>query len=250
MKLAKFWGRDSIEVDDVQVTARGWSDDSMDAARAKAREVAQRVAQRVLSGAPKERYPYGDRPLPEPLIKQFPGGSAIVTRNLYGCLILNTDEMMFVDIDAENGRAPDVDVEAVARRHGLSGRFYETFAGYRVILTDRKFVPSTTESEALLTAFGADKMYTHLCKMQQSFRARLTPKPWRCDFYRPKGKYPREEYEEENFQQWVREYDAQSAGYSTCKLVSTFGSVVLPEFGELIEYHDELTKAASGLPLA
>ena len=251
MKLAKFWGRDSIEVDDVQVTARGWSDDSMDAAKAKAREVAQRVAQRVLQQGRKEKYPYGDRPLPEPLIKQFAGGSAIVTRNLYGALILNTDEMMFVDIDAENGRAPDVDVEAVARRYGLSGRFYETFAGYRVILTDRKFMPASPESESMLAAFGADKMYTHLCKMQQSFRARLTPKPWRCEWYKPRGKYPYESpFEEQEFQQWVRQYDSQAAGYSTCKLASTFGTLVLPEFGELIGYHDRQTKAESGLPLA
>ena len=251
MKLAKFWGRDSIEVDDVQVTARGWSDDSMDAAKAKAREVAQRVAQRVLSGGPKERYPYGDRPLPEPLIKQFPGGSAIVTRNLYGALILNTDEMMFVDIDAENGRAPDVDVEAVAAQHWLSGRFYETFAGYRVILTDRKFVASSPEAEAMLKAFGADKMYTHLCKMQQSFRARLTPKPWRCEWHKPPVAYPYESpFEEQEFQQWVRRYDAQAAGYSTWKLASTFGALVLPEFGELIAYHDQLAKAESSLPLA
>ena len=252
MKLAKFWSRDSIEFEGYSQTARGWSDDSMDAAKAKAREIAQRVVDRLIHhpGA-KEKYPYGDRPLPEPTLRQFAGGMAAVTRNAYGAVILNTDEMMFVDIDSEDRRPPNVDVEAVASRHGLSGRFYKTAAGYRVILTDRTFVPGSPESEALLKEFGADVMYVRLCKMQASFRARLTPKPWRCEFYKPPVTYPFESAREESkFQNWLREYEGNARPYSTCEFVSALGGSVLPEFHELIAYHDEESKAQSGLPLA
>jgi hypothetical protein len=251
MKLAKFWSRDTAEYQGVQTSARGWSDESIDAAKAKAREVAYRVAERVVNQEGKERYPYGDRPIPEPVLKQFAGGVAAVTRNAYGALILNTDDLMFVDIDRDEGRPPNVDVQAVAARHGLSGRFYRTFAGYRVILTDRKFVPGSPESEALLKEFGADQMYTRLCKMQMSFRARLTPKPWRCDFCEPYIKYPFENpRDEQTMNEWVVRYNEKSRPFATCKLVSSFGMQVIPGFGELIVYHDDQTKALSDMPLA
>jgi hypothetical protein len=252
MKLAKFWGRDTAEYEGVQTSARGWSDNSFEDAKAKAREVAHRVAERVVNHpGEKEKYPYGDRPLPEPILRQFPGGAAAVTRNAYGALILNTDEMMFIDIDHEDRRPPNVDVPGIASRHGLSGRFYQTAAGYRVILTDRKFAPGSPDSESLLKDFGADKMYVRLCKMQMSFRARLTPKPWRCDFYKPNVKYPYESARDERiFSEWVAQYNDNARPYATCKLVSSFGTNVIAGFGELIVYHDDETKAMSGLPLA
>ena len=249
MKLAKFWGRDSVDIDDVHVAARGWSDDSMEDARAKARQIARQVADRVLNHPDeKQKYPYGDRPLPEPVLMAFPGGAAVVTRNAYGAEVLNTDEMMFVDIDRDDPRPYKVDVDKVIARHGLSGRFYRTFAGHRLILTDRKFMPGSSESEALLQEFGADLMYIRLCRMQISFRARLTPKPWRCDWYKPQGSYPYED--ERRFQEWVREYDRKSVPYATCQLVSTYGGQVLADFADLIGYHDAATRAASRLPLA
>jgi len=252
MKLAKFWTRGSAEYEGVRASARGWSDDSFDAAKAKAREIARRVAERVVTHPfEKEKYPYGDRPLPEPILRQFSSGAAAVTRNAYGALILNTDEMMFVDIDNEDRRPPNIDVETIASKHGLSGRFYQTAAGYRVILTDRKFVPGSPESEALLQEFGADTMYARLCKMQLSFRARLTPKPWRCQFYKPRVKYPYESPRDEAaFNEWLAQYSGKTRGYATCKLVSSFGMQVIAGFGELLVYHDEETKAFSDLPLA
>ena len=252
MRIAKFWSRDSVDHEGVYASARGWSNESVEAAKAKAREIARHVADRVTNHpGVKEKYPYGDRPLPEPVLKTFAGGAAAVTRNLYGAMILNTDEMMFVDIDRDEDRPPKVDVAGIAAKHGLSGRMYQTFAGYRVILTDRKFMPGSPESESLLSEFGADEMYTHLCKMQISFRARLTPKPWRCEWYKPRVKFPYEDSDQEQaMREWVAQYDQNSAAFSTCKLISTFGSQVLPEFADLIAYHDQVTKAESGLPLA
>src|SRR5262249_31921798 len=98
MKIARYWTRAEDSSDGVRIVARGWSDESLESARAKAREIAKRVAERVLRGASQaQRYPYGDRPLPEPVIREF--ANAVVTRNVYGALVLNTSRLMFVDVD-------------------------------------------------------------------------------------------------------------------------------------------------------
>src|SRR5258708_3790201 len=108
MKFARYWTRDQGEEvgpdgERIQIVARGWSDESMDAARARARDIAQRVAQRLITDPDsRSQYEYGTRPLPEPKIREFggsgDGSSAVVTRNAYGALVLNTAGMMFVDV--------------------------------------------------------------------------------------------------------------------------------------------------------
>ncbi len=275
MKIARYWTRAEQTVGDVRVTARGWSDSSIEAARQKAREIAQRVAERVNRGEEKgATYLYGDRPLPEPMLRQL--SRAVVTRNAYGSLVLNTDRLMFVDIDRKPAQKtsssgggffsslfgkpaapePAVDpaienMKKVIARHNLSARLYETAAGYRLIVTSRPFEAASAESEAMLGEFHSDPLYIRLCKMQESFRARLTPKPWRCGFHKPYVLYPFEDPKDEAiFRDWQSKYDSKSAGYATCRFVTQFGSEVDAEFGELIQYHDQESKAASGLPLA
>src|SRR5258708_17287312 len=70
-------------------------------------------------------------------------------------------------------------IQKVAARNGLAVRVYKTAAGYRAMVVNAGFDPGSTRSEEVLKEFGADPLYVRLCKMQQSFRARLTPKPWR-----------------------------------------------------------------------
>jgi hypothetical protein len=164
MKLARYWTRGQGEAIDpdgqrVCVVARGWSDESMDAARDRAREIAQRVAQRIISHpGQKNQYQYGDRPLPEPVIREF-GPSAVVTRNVYGALILNTDKLMFIDVDREDAKlSKEVmdTVRSVADRHDLSARVYKTRGGYRVLIGNASFQAGSSETETLLNEFGAD----------------------------------------------------------------------------------------------
>ncbi len=63
MRLARYWTRAQAEATapngkKVRTSARGWSDDSLDAARSRAVEIAQRVAERIASViALKQRYP-------------------------------------------------------------------------------------------------------------------------------------------------------------------------------------------------
>ena len=286
MKLARFWTRDQGEAigpqgDRVQVVARGWSDESIDAARARAREIAQRVAQQIVS-QPGERkqYPYGDRPLPEPVIREF--GGSVVTRNAYGALVLNANRMMFIDVDREDPatviddtvggvisgifslfgksappspKAADTVVDGirrVAEQRQLAGRVYKTAGGYRVLITSETFPAGSSETEATLNEFGSDPLYVRLCRTQESFRARLTPKPWRCGFHKPPVEFPFETPQADaEYRRWESEYNSKSANYATCRYLTAVGSGgSADEFEELIRYHDQETKASSELPLA
>ena len=274
MKIARYWTRAEQTVGDQRVVARGWSDTSIEAARETARQIARHVAERLNSGLPKiGTYLYGDRPLPEPVLRELQ--RAIVTRNAYGALVLNTDRLMFVDVDEKSAPpasaggffaslfgkpAPPVRVahpaieamKAVIDRHRLAARLYETAAGYRLLITNRPFEAASAESHALLGEFESDPLYIRLCKMQESFRARLTPKPWRCGLYKPIVAFPFDDPRDETiFRDWQKKYDARAATFATCKFVGSLGGTTVdPEFVELIQLHDQETKAASGLTLA
>lgn len=275
MKFARYWSRDTADAGGLRVVARGWSDESIEGARAKAREVAGRVVQRLLTNPDRRNpYPYGDRPLPEPVLREF--HSAAVTRNSYGALVLNTRELMFVDIDRQ--AAPQTSVSVVsnlrslfrkpepppaaaadpavseirraAERNRCSARIYQTAAGYRAIIVDRPFRAGATDSEALLKEFGADPMYVRLCRLQESFRARLTPKPWRCGVRNPPVEFPFETPRDEaKFRRWEAEYRHRAGDYATCRFLAEVGTPA-PEFSELIACHDQETKANSSQRLA
>src|SRR6266478_129077 len=113
MKLAKFWSRQAGEARDadgdlIRVVVRGWSNESLEAAAAAARENAHNVAQKLASDTieGKQYGGYGDRPLPEPLVREFRDTTetpnAVITRNAYGSLVMNARDLMFVDIDRQN----------------------------------------------------------------------------------------------------------------------------------------------------
>ena len=146
---------------------------------------------------------------------------------------------------------PDA-MNQVAQRRGLSVRIYETAAGYRLLITNTRFKPGSADAEALLTDFGSDPLYIRLCRMQESFRARLTPKPWRSHLPSLPVRFPFETAaEKDRYRRWEAEYNSKTALYATCRYVTTLGpGTVVPEFNELIQYHDHETKAASGVQLA
>lgn len=270
MKFARFWTRDEGEARTsdggvFQVSARGWSDDSMADAHTRGRDLARRLAQWI-STHPGQRNVYdvyGDRPMPEPILHDFrPAAPAAVTRNSYGAAILNTDRMMFIDIDREDPK-PRVaflkpirtvldDIRDKASAHGLSARVYKTAGGHRVMVTNRAFDAGSNETESLLKDFSSDDLYIRLCRIQQSFRARLTPKPWRCDYNKPRVKFPFETPRaEQEMRQWEAGYKSATASYATCQFIGVCGSeTILPEFQELVAFHDRETKSASAVALA
>ena len=104
----------------------------------------------------------------------------------------------------------------------------------------------------LLDAFDADPLYRRLCKNQECFRARLTPKPFRCRLSAPPNRYPRASgTEQEQFENWDAKYRETVENFSTCRFVETIGdSACESSLQGLIELHDTLSKATSNDPLA
>ena len=89
-----------------------------------------------------------------------------------------------------------------------------------------------------MTQLDADPAFVRLCRAQESFRARLTPKPWRCGCERPAVRFPREHaHDEERFSEW--------------RVVEEVGwRRVHPDVAPILSAHDRVTKATSTLPLA
>ena len=75
---------------------------------------------------------------------------------------------------------------AIDRWPGWGVRVYKTCAGYRGLVTHATFDPTADATLDLMRQFRCDPQYVTLCKRQESFRARLTPKGWRCKLW---GKY-------------------------------------------------------------
>jgi hypothetical protein len=266
------------------VTAWGWSDDSLAHAASQAAERLQRVLDLLSRGDRKraQRYGYPGRPLREEVLREFRAADgtlrAAVTRNSYGCLVLNTTDLMFVDVDApeakESGflaglfgfRQPDHTREPeaftntllarvndwVGRWPGWGWRVYRTAAGIRLLATHETFAPDHAMCRAAFDTFEADPLYQKLCAAQKCFRARLTPKPWRCDVDKPPGRWPwANEKTEARFRKWAAEYAKSAERHATCHLMRHFGNTNIdPGLRELVEFHDQATRAESGLPLA
>ena len=263
MKFPRHWAHARDEKSGI--TAWGWSDEGPSFAQAAARERLARMLQKVAAGgfAALERYGYGERALREPVLEEFAG--AAVTRNVLGCDVLNTERTMFVDIDLAEASKPgvigrllgqkatDPEGEAltrvaawVRRNPDWSFRVYRTKGGLRLMATSGHVAPG--DAEGVMNALGADPMYVQLCRSQQSYRARLTPKPWRLDLRRP-GEWPFADMDaERRFQEWKGEYDRKRKGYATCRFLRSLGKPGGPE--PIIALHDSRTQAAMDLPLA
>ena len=103
-----------------------------------------------------------------------------------------------------------------------------------------------------MQALAADPLYVKLCLAQESFRARLTPKPWRCGVAASEVRWPWPSSEvEARFRQWEGGYMTAAQGFGTCRFVGGYGnSTVHPGIVAVVEVHDRRTKAAMGGELA
>jgi hypothetical protein len=276
MNIPKFWARGSSARQPSAVCWK-WSNTSLADAQRQADARAGELAQMLDRGVPLDRYLYGDRPLREETVESIvdeAGTSvAVVTRNLYGALVLNTAGVMFIDIDfAEKGsgaglfgrlfgkaRPADPQQQGLeqlqawaAGQPGLGLRIYRTCAGLRCMVTNRIFDPSAPETIELLRSAGSDPLYVRLCQAQACFRARLTPKPWRCGQSMPTARYPWiSDKDESRFRQWQAGYEKTTARFSVCRPLAELGPGALhPHIEQIISVHDRFTCGKSGQPLA
>lgn len=114
--------------------------------------------------------------------------------------------------------------KAIRRMADQTYRVYRTHSGCRIICTsmtfDRKDTIKDFLGDRLLRFLQADPKYAALCQQQRSYRARLTPKPWRVSSEEPNH---------------------------VCDFVTTIGSgEVHPDLVEQLRLHDEMTLAIEG----
>lgn len=278
MRFPKYWATGTFE----KYSCWGFSDRSLDEAREVGCDRARAVAQHLTRGAGKaDQYGYSDRPLREEVVREITGrgeSKALISRNRYGAAVLNCASLMFLDIDFEDStktKSPGFiaslfgakKTEPLALVHhpeikkienwswnnpswGL--RVYRTAAGLRLAVTHELFDPEKIHNERICSDLNVDSLYLKLCKAQQSFRARLSPKPWRIGLSGPPASWPFINDSAKNvFLNWEEEYGQRSKEYAVCEFVKSYGNgKIHPEFSQLISLHDELTKANSKLPLA
>jgi hypothetical protein len=272
MKIPKYWAKSTTKVSgdrgDFDLTFWRWSDTSQAEAAQAADARAREMAARFTSFENLDRYGYADRPLREEIIDVVKGSdgreSAILTRNAYGALILNAARVMFIDIDFEtkaksgglSGMLRQLSGKAVAsspadeylariedwarRNPQWSMRVYRTFGGLRGLITNELFEPTDPGSTDVLKSLNSDPLYVRLCRAQECFRARLTPKPWRCGTPNPPSRYPWPTSAAEIAQrQWEKTYEYAADRYTTCKLVKEIGSASMPsDMARIVEMHD------------
>jgi len=245
-------------------SAYGWSNGDDAAAREMALARAKRAVEYALRGrSATDEYGYGVDPAREELIDTLYHETtpiAAITRNRYGALVLNTRQVMFADIDRPVvkpslfqrifGRAtpqleamPDRLRAWQAERPAHALRLYQTAAGYRVIFVEAQHGPLDDQRDVLLRSLETDRVYINLCRRQGCYRARLTPKPWRCGLHVPSARFPFHDARHERVQrQWEQQYAERSKQYATCRLLATIGGDATdPVVQRIVQFHDRFS---------
>lgn len=266
MKIYKYWTveKQKILIDGTEqvINCYGGSNNSVDEAQLRAREKAEKIKRKIAG----ERHVFDryEAEIREEILQMIDDHSAI-TRNRYGAQVLNTENLMILDIDKpkpaaggglgglfkkKDSRPPKEQIFEMVRNLAASAKYkdygfrtYETYQGARVIVLGRSFDPRGSETKKIMDEFNCDQLYTRLCNKQGCFRARLTPKPYRMKMQAYKVKFPRDGDDTE-FQQWLTKYESESRGFSVCKFIEQVGA--RHSMNEVVRLHDEI--AGVGYP--
>jgi len=277
MLIPRFWARTKGDATDPQgkkyaLNIWGWSQEGVTDALSVAQRRLREVVGRLARGESGDEYFYGRQPLREEILRTLgevgEGTEGLVTRNRYGAEVLNTARLPFVDVDVPPGgggsgflsffKKDKTDPtlvrirEACAKNGRSTFRIYKTSAGYRVLATDLSMDPKSQATQDFLASFGSDPAFMKLCRIQGSFRARLTPKPWRIDLPLPPNQHPRDDASaRDEFAAWLARYESTSEAFATCRFLESIGSTRPSTLTRgLVEEHDRVTRAESDRPLA
>jgi len=274
MKIPKYWAKSiqsATSPDGRRLALACWqgSDTSADHARQQAAARIGEMVRKAQAGEQLNRYSYGERPLREEIAQVLTNRAgreiAVITRNVYGALVLNAANAMFIDIDFADGEGTGTGLAPVRRmlgipsaqpeqehlqrvqtwweqRRDLGLRVYRTCAGLRCLITSHVFEPGSPETIDIFGALKSDPLYVRLCKAQGCFRARLTPKPWRCNMDQPPSRYPwSDPAAEARYRQWEQRYTRAVAHYTTCRLIKQLGPEQRhPDVEPILDAHDRL----------
>ncbi|MBJ9954680.1 MULTISPECIES: hypothetical protein [unclassified Acinetobacter] len=131
-------------------------------------------------------------------------------------------------------------------------RVYQTPKGYRVLVMHQVFEPRSEETQQFFSALQADPNYVRMCKNQNCFRARISPKPWRIgvDALRL-GVWPVQENRMLDRDRWIAEYQARAKKYASCKFIEQLGSQMThPKAKRVQSTHDQYCNATTNLEIA
>ena len=276
MEIPQYWIKAEAEElartgEKVRGVCWGWSDSSDAEARSRAEERAQEVARKLAAGEELSTwYGYNNRPIREERVREEKFG--VLTRSGYGSLILNCPDTMFIDVDSEGSPAglgsflkglfgkpavvesyPEVEKlrEFQSSNPEWSFRVYKTHSGFRYIVVNGKQDPESDTVARVMDAVGADPLYMKLCRVQKCFRARVSPKPWRCESSSPSVRFPFASSDEKSqFEVWKKEYEELEVKYASAKFLETIGRNSDPSLQPLVKLHDSLCRTRSELPLA
>jgi hypothetical protein len=136
-------------------------------------------------------------------------------------------------------------IRALDQRVGY--RIYETHSGFRVIITGIQMAPKERAVTKLFEAMNSDPLYAMMCRRQDCYRARLTPKPYRIQQKPIRLVVPYDEGTRSTLGAWVQTYNERSRGFNVCRLVEVIGR---DPVDDVIAYHDKRTLGDERSPLA
>lgn len=262
MRFSKYWHR--TQNPRGTVSAFGFSDLSEAEAREHAEARLERVLQALKTGRDLDRYSYtSDGLIREQVMEDLDLeglGEAKVSRNSYGAIVLNSSNVMFVDVDVpipknslmarlrkrtrSHDDALNEQLESIRTWQSANPEFslrcYRTHSGFRLVVLNQTFDPSTPQSDEILNTLCNDPLYKLLCLKQGCFRARLTPKPWRIGLSGPPRTYPfQTEDEATEFRDWDSNYSYRCRQYRVCDPPLVFGNGETdPVVVTVLAYHD------------
>lgn len=249
-----------------------WSESSEADARRQAQSALAKKVENILRGK-KIDDGYFEKAVREEVLKEFRDSKgnlvAAVTRSSLGFRVLNTSEIAFVDMDYDLSPEPWIfalfkkkqspadlraqwenaaieRVQSSFKNLNLSGRLYRTANGLRAMVTSQTIHAQDPLAQDLLYQCGSDALYKKLCLAQNSFRARLTPKPRRIQMSSPGVKFPFEqESEKKKVLEWTQQYETLAGEFATCEFVKNIGNLqpILKNFQEVVDLHDQETHA-------
>lgn len=266
MKTFKYWAKTEgvLVIDGVNTKAifLGGSEISEQDARRNAIRKFEAV-QRKINGVKKEFEEY-EVEIREEQIKRI-SDSIVITRNRYGAHVLNVEDQMILDVDnpptsffdlfsrkTDDWKVNKLDQTIEKLNDHLNDstlgfRLYKTCAGFRIIITGKNILPKDKLADHISHSLNVDPLYWHLCKKQNCYRARLTPKPYRIKYKPIKIKLPDSLERKEEINSWETGYLKTSQNYSVCKYIKTIGT---NNITNLVSLHDEYTRATSDRNLA
>jgi hypothetical protein len=254
MKIYKYWVVEKAKVlidgEETEITCYGGSNASEQDASAKAREKAGLIEKRIAG----ERHVFDSYEVEiREEVVQVLDEKAAITRNRYGAQVLNVEDMMIMDIDRprfsfwdlfrkpKDGKTRIIEmVRTLSQKPGYSGlgfRIYETHSGIRVIVLGQTFDAKATETRRMMKEFHCDRLYALMCRKQDCFRARLTPKPYRMKLKGYKVRVPRTSDEENEFRQWLAGYESASRKIRVCRFMEQIG---VGSVNDKVRLHDEM----------